>query len=126
MHKKLVLTLLFSVILSTLTAQEKKTPQLLKYVTTAPDGSASLTIYDNTGSNIIRLEAAQNFYKYQLLDINTNKQVYSEGNRGNKCTINKLKIADGTYSLKLYTKNFIISSRVTIAAVERNSVAIND
>jgi len=82
MHKKFVLTLLFSVILSTLSAQEKKTTQLLKYVTTAPDGTASVTIFDDTGSNIIRLEAAHNFYKYQLLDVDTNKEVYVQGNRG--------------------------------------------
>ncbi len=127
MPRKVIFLLLFSVSVTLVSyAQEKNVDQLVKQITTAPDGTTAFTIYDNSSSNMIRLEAADNFYKYILLDIDTNKQVYVQGNQGKRCSIDKLKIGDGTYKLKLFTKNFIISSKVTIASSERNGVALND
>ena len=127
MPRKVIFLLLFSVSVTLVSyAQEKNVDQLVKQITTAPDGTTAFTIYDNSSSNMIRLEAADNFYKYILLDIDTNKQVYVQGNQGKRCSIDKLKIGDGTYKLKLFTKNFIISSKVTIASSERNGVVLND
>jgi len=57
MLKKTLLLLLFSCFLNVLLAQVKKTtPQLVKYVTTAPDGTTSITIYEDSRSNLIQLE----------------------------------------------------------------------
>jgi len=126
MFKKAILIVIVGLFLNTLSAQDKKPWQLLKYVTTAPDGTTSITIFDDSRSATIQLEAALDFYKYQLIDIDTNKRVYTQSNRGNKGMIDKLKVADGTYDLRLYTKNFIISSRITIAKFQTNSLAIND
>ncbi len=124
MLKKALLLFSFSIIINTISAQETKNWQRLKYVTTAPDGTTSITIYDDSRSNLMQLEAADGFYKYQLVDIHTNKEVYTRNNQGRRCIINKLAIADGIYDLKLFTENFVISSRITIAAVEENNVAI--
>jgi hypothetical protein len=127
MPRKVILLLLFSINISFVAyAQQNNDNQLVKKITTAPDGTTAFITYDHAASNIIRLEASDNFYKYQLLDLDTNEQVYAQGNLGKRCSIDKLKIGDGTYKLKLYTKNFIISSKVTIASSDQNSVAIND
>ena len=127
MPRKVILLLLLSTTMSLgIYAQEKKVEHLIKQVTTAPDGTTAFTIYDNSASNIIRLESVDSFYKYMLVDIDTNEEVYVQGNRGKRCSIDKLKVGNGSYKLKLFTKNFIITSKVTIASSELNSVAIND
>lgn len=126
MLKKALLLVFIGSFFNVLSAQVKKTPQLIKYVTTAPDGTTSITIFDDSRSNLMQLEATDGFYKYQLIDIHSNKEVLSRQNKGRRCTINKLTIADGTYDLRLFTDNFVISSRVTISAVEENSIASNE
>ncbi len=126
MLKKALLLIVFVFIVNILSAQEKKTSQLVKYVTTAPDGTTSITIFDDSRSNLMQLQAKHGFYKYELTDIVTKKKVYTAKNRGNRCVLNKLAFEEGTYDLRLYTKNFIISSRIKIAAIKENSIAMNE
>ncbi len=89
-------------------------PQRLKYITTGPDGKTSMTIYDDTREDSMKLESVNNFYRYEILDPLTSEPVLSSRNKGKECTIDKTKIAAGTYNLKLYTSNFVITSKIVI------------
>ena len=91
------------------------TSKRLKYVTTAPDGSVAMTITDDTSKNDIKLESANKFYRYEILDPNTSEPVFASKNQGKECTIDKTKIAAGMYNLRLYTSNFVITSKIAIS-----------
>ncbi len=115
MFKKLVCTLLFLLFFVAVYAQDEHKAQRVKYITKAPDGSTSMTIYDDSRSNTIELASVNNFYKYQLLDMSTGEPVYSFNQRGKTAVLNKSKIAEGDYELRVYTKNFIITSQISIS-----------
>ena len=132
--KKVVLTLVFSLVVVTMFAQSTKQSKRLKYVTNGPDGKVAMTIYDDSREDSMKLESAKNFYKYQILDPETSEPIYSSTNKGKECTIDKSKVAAGTYNLRLYTSNFVITSKITVSASrkfakevkENDAVAIND
>jgi len=112
---------------------QSETPQRLKYVTSAPDGSVAMTIYDDTREDSLKLESANAFYKYQILDSETNQPVYSAENKGKECNIDKTKVAAGNYNIRLYTSNFVITSKLTVSAtrklntiIKNGSIALND
>ena len=107
--KKLILPLTFGLfILFSVQSQN------VKYITTAPDGSTALTITDNSTANILQLESATDFYKYQILDKTTGEAIYSAFNRGKHCSIDTSKISKGRYNLRLFTRKFIITSEIPI------------
>jgi len=112
--KKAILTLVVLVVGAVSYAQDKNAPQRLKYITTGPDGSVAVTIYDDTREDSMKLESANNFYRYEILDQNTGEAVFESKNKGKECNIDKSKIASGTYKLRLYTANFVITSEVAI------------
>lgn len=112
--KKIILTLAFAIIAITTFAQSIQKPQLFKYVTTAPDGSVTLTVIDDSRHNMLKLEAATNFHKYQLLDIKTGETVFTSANKGKTSTIDKSKLTAGIYNLRVYTKKFVITSEIPI------------
>ena len=112
--KKALLTLVFSFIIISLYAQSKETTQRKTHGFLAPDGSIAMTITDDFKEGTIELKSAQNFYKYQLLDTKTNETVLTSLNKGKECVFSKSKIATGNYKLRLYTKNFIITSKIAI------------
>ena len=115
--KKIVLTLV--VVLAGFTVVAQNSTHRLKYITTAPDGTVAMTMYDNQDEDNIKLESADNFYKYEILDPSTSEAVYSSKNAGKACTIDKNKLAAGTYNLKLYTNNFVITSKITVSATRK-------
>ncbi len=115
MFKKLVSTVLFGLFVVAIYAQDENKSQRIKYITKAPDGSTSMTIYDDSRSNTLELASVHNFYKYQLLDVSTGEPVYSFNQRGKTAVLNKSKIAEGDYELRVYTKNFIVTSQISIA-----------
>lgn len=117
--KKAVFTIVVSLVALVTFAQTKEVPQRLKYVTTGPDGSVAMTIIDDTREDVMKLESANNFYKYQILDPHTAEPVYSSNNRGKACEIDKTKLTAGTYNLKLYTSNFVITSKITVSATRK-------
>lgn len=127
MSKHLLTALLFFVIFSLhIQSQESQ----VKYISLAPDGSTAITITDDFNENTLKLEAADSFYKYQLLDITNSEAVLSSSNRGKACAIDKSAIESGTYYLRLFTKNFIITTRINLAPtslmMNGNSVATFD
>ena len=82
-------------------AQANEAPKRLIYVTQAPDGSVAMTIYDDSRDDTMTLESANTFYKYQILDPQTNEPVHTASNTEKDCTIDKSKIAEGTYNIRL-------------------------
>ncbi len=132
--KKLTLAIIACLIsVSTFAQTNQSGPQRLKYVTMAPDGSVALTIYDDSSKENMKLEASDSFYKYQLLDTKTNEPVYSSRNNGSQCEIDKSKIAAGDYNIRLYTSNFVITSKIKVSAarklvavISEDGVAMND
>ncbi len=117
--KKAILTLVVLAVGIVGYAQDSANkPQRLKYITTAPDGSVAMTIYEDTREDNIKLESANAFYRYELLDPTTGEPVFASKNKGKECTIDKTKIASGTYNLRLYTSKFVITSEVIINNTE--------
>ncbi len=96
--------------------------QQVKYVTTAPDGSVAITIYDNAKEDNLKLESADNFYKFEILDPKTSEAVFASANQGKACTIDKTKIDTGIYNLRLYTSNFVITSEITVNNTKEHSI----
>ncbi|MCB0475230.1 MAG: hypothetical protein KDC69_06110 [Flavobacteriaceae bacterium] len=117
--KKFIFSLAFSLLFVSLFAQSVEKGQHLKYTSSAPDGSTALSFIDDIKDNLIKLESVYSFYKYQLLDIRTSEPVLSSFNRGNTCSIDKSRITPGTYSLRLFTKNFIITTVITLSEAKR-------
>ncbi len=131
--KNAVLTIVVSLVAIVTFAQTKEAPQRMKYVTTGPDGSVAMTIIDDTREDLMKLESANAFYKYQILDPRTAEPVFASDNQGKTCEIDKTKLAAGTYNLKLYTSNFVITSKITVSAsrklrnaIREDAVALNN
>ena len=118
--KKVVLTIAAVVIGFIGFAQDNaNTSKRLKYVTTAPDGSVAMTITDDTAKDNLKLESANNFYRYEIIDPTTGEAIYASKNKGKECMIDKNKIASGTYNLRLYTSNFVITSKIAISGTRK-------
>ncbi len=99
-------------------AQENLTnqkDQITKYVTTFPNGEEAITITDKTSSSTLKLASADDFYKYEILESSNHELVHGEVNRGKICDIDKSKLEEGTYTLKVYTDDFVITSDITIS-----------
>ena len=124
--KKVVLTLVFSLVVVSMFAQTATPAKRLKYVTNGPDGKVAMTIYDDSREDSMKLESAKNFYKYQILDAATGEPIYSSNNQGKECKIDKSKVAAGTYNLRLYTSSFVITSKITVSAMRKLSAKEND
>ncbi len=101
-------------------SQEKG--QVTKYVTTFPNGEEAITIIDNTGSDLLNLSSAENFYKYEILAPANHELIHGSLNEGKVCDIDKTKLSNGTYTLKVYTDDFVITSDITIDKGEGISV----
>jgi len=113
--KKIALTIIVSLVGIIAFSQTNKNSERAKYITTAPDGSVSMTIFDDSSEDSMKLEAADAFYKFQILDTGTAEVIYASKNKGNECHIDKSKIAAGTYNIRLFTSDFIITSTITIS-----------
>ena len=131
--KKVVLTLVFSIATVAMFAQSNEGPKKLKYVTQAPDGSVSMTIYDDSRDATMKLESANTFYKYQIIDPVTGEAILTSRNVGKECTIDKAAIAAGTYNIRLYTNKFVITSEIAVSAPSKlalmsktDAVAMNE
>ena len=114
--KRVIISFVFACIGFLTFAQSGSVAPVIKYVTTAPDGSIAMTIYDSDDRDTMQLESAENFYRYEILDLATSEPVYEASNKGKTCTIAKNKIESGTYNLRLYTTSFVITSKITIMA----------
>ena len=109
--KKTVFTIAIALIAFTGFAQKAK---VTKYVTTFPNGEEAITIVDNTASTNLKLSSAESFYKYEILSPEDHELIHESNNRGKVCEIDKTKLEKGTYTLKVYTKDFVITSDITI------------
>jgi len=118
--KKVILTITVLAIGFIGFAQDKaNAPQRLKYVTTGPDGSVAMTITDDSSKDDLQLESANNFYRFEVIDPTTGEAVLASRNQGKECTIDKTKLAAGSYNLRLYTSNFVITSNLAIKATKK-------
>ena len=131
--KKVILTIALSLVMGITFSQSSNNSQRLKYITNGPDGKVAMTIYDDTREDSMKLESANSFYKYQILDIETSEPIYSANNRGKECIIDKSKIAAGNYNIRLYTSSFVITSKLTVSATrklntmtKKDNLAMND
>lgn len=113
--KKIAILITFILVGVSSFAQNVDSTQLLKYVTKSPDGIALVTVYDNLSTDNLKLQSANNFYKYQILDIDTLEVLYELENIGKECIIDKTKFDTGSYSLRLFTTKLIITSNIEIS-----------
>jgi hypothetical protein len=122
--KKIVLIIAIALTGITTYAQSQiKTPKetVTKYVTTFPNGEEAITITDKSSSSTLELSSADNFYKYEILESSNHELVHGENNKGKICDIDKTKLEEGTYTLKVYTTDFVITSDITISNDEHNT-----
>lgn len=110
--------LILAIALTGITTYAQETPQaketITKYVTTFPNGDEAITITDKSNSSSLELASADSFYKYEILESSNHELVHGQNNQGNVCAIDKTKLNDGTYTLKVYTDDFVITSDITI------------
>ncbi|MDN3644186.1 hypothetical protein QWY87_15840 [Lutimonas halocynthiae] len=121
--KKTLLILAIALTGFTTYAQEAK-ETVTKYVTTFPNGEEAITITDKSNSSSLELSSADSFYKYEILESSNHELVHGQNNRGNVCAIDKSKLNDGTYTLKVYTDDFVITSDITISNDEASKGSI--
>ncbi len=114
MLKKFIFVLALCYSTFTLFAQDASS-QRIKYITKAPDGSTSIVVYDDSRSNTIELTSKNQFYKLQILNPKTFEPVYSSTSKGMSSSISKLLVSAGDYKIRLYTKNFVITTPITIS-----------
>jgi len=116
--KNIALILVISLISITTYAQSntnKQSEKVTKYVTTFPNGEEAITITDHSASDNLELASADNFYKYEILESSNHELLHGSNNQGKVCNIDKTKLTDGTYTLKVYTDDFVITSDITIS-----------
>jgi len=116
--KNIALILVISLISITTYAQSntnKQSEKVTKYVTTFPNGEEAITITDHSTSDNLELASADNFYKYEILESSNHELLHGSNNQGKVCNIDKTKLTDGTYTLKVYTDDFVITSDITIS-----------
>lgn len=117
MKKTLLITALFALAATTAFAQtgtDKQSERITKYVTTFPNGEEAITVTDNSASSNLMLSSVDNFYKYEILESSNHELVHGSENRGKVCDIDKSKLEEGTYTLKVYTNDFVITSDITV------------
>jgi len=126
--KNIILILVISMISMSTYAQStanKQSEKVTKYVTTFPNGEEAITITDHSASDNLELTSADNFYKYEILESSNHELLHGSNNQGKVCNIDKTKLTDGTYTLKVYTDDFVITSDITITnGMENQSGAI--
>lgn len=126
--KNIALILVISMISISTYAQStsnKQSEKVTKYVTTFPNGEEAITITDHSASDNLELTSADNFYKYEILESSNHELLHGSNNQGKVCNIDKTKLTDGTYTLKVYTDDFVITSDITITnGMENQSGAI--
>lgn len=121
--KNTILIIAITLISLTGFAQTQNTNQpdkITKYVTTFPNGEEAITIVENSNSDNLKLSSAENFYKYEILESASHELVHRSNNRGKVCDIDKSKLEDGTYTLRVYTSDFVITSDITISNETEN------
>jgi hypothetical protein len=111
--KTIFLTVIISCI-SLISFSQEKAGKITKYVTTFPNGEEAITIVDNSVSENLKLTSAESFYKYEILAPENHELIHGASNRGKVCEIDKSKLEAGTYTLKVYTADFVITSDITI------------
>jgi len=84
-------------------------------VTTFPNGEEAITITDHSASDNLELSSADNFYKYEILESSNHELLHGSNNQGNVASIDKNALDEGTYTLKVYTEDFVITSDITIS-----------
>ena len=104
------------------TSDVNQPEKVTKYVTTFPNGDEAITIIESSSSNVLKLTSADNFYKYEILELANHELVHKSNNKGKVCDIDKTKLEDGNYTLKVYTSDFVITSDITIS--NKNGEAI--
>lgn len=132
--KKIIATVALAILGLVTFSQNSNTQQVIKYVTHAPDGTVAITITDDTINNKMSVESVDDFYRYQLLDKKTSESVYSSNNGGKDCIIDTTNLTEGTYDLRLYTSDFVITTDLEILRLgefyamlkQSESLVIND
>jgi len=121
--KNLILIFVIGLLSVTTYAQKntnKQAEKVIKYVTTFPNGEEAITVTDNSSLDNLKLSSADNFYKYEILESSNHELVHGSDNQGKVCDIDKTKLEGGTYTLKVYTDDFVITSDITISNGQEN------
>ena len=135
--KKIIATMSFIIIGIVTFSQNSNTQPILKYVTHAPDGSVAITITEDAvdaSNNRMNVQSADVFYKYQIVDQQTSESVFTSKNDSKECVIDTSSLDDGTYDLRLYTSDFVITTDLEILRLgefyailkESQSLVVND
>ena len=89
-------------------------------------GMKPLPLLINHSSSSLELASADNFYKYEILESSNHELVHGQNNKGKICAIDKTKLDEGTYTLKVYTDDFVITSDITISMMMQQKEVFNN
>jgi len=122
--RKIIATIALAITGITAFAQNNQTQQIIKYVTHSPDGSVAITITDDIKEDNMKVESVDAFYKFQILNQRTSESVYTSKNKGKDCIIDTTNLSDGTYDLRLYTADFVITTDLEILRMGESYAAL--
>jgi len=69
------------------------------HITTFPNGDESITIIENSKSNVLKLSLSEDFQRYQSLELSNHEAVHSYSNKKRMKLINKADQKKGNYTV---------------------------
>ena len=88
--------------------------RVTKYVTTFSNGEEALRVIDRAASGDLEINTRDEFFWYEILEPSGHELLHGEIHQGSAASIDKSKFEEGTYTLKVYTEDFVISSDIVI------------
>jgi len=69
------------------------------HITTFPNGDESITIIENSKSNVLKLSLSEDFQKYQSLELSNHEAVHRYSNKKRMNLMNKANQKKGNYTV---------------------------
>jgi hypothetical protein len=80
-------------------AQSAVSAKESNHVTTFPNGDESITIIENSRSNVLKLSLSGDFQRYQSLELSNHEAVHSSSNKKRINLMNKADQKNGNYTV---------------------------
>ena len=91
------------------------------HVTTFPNGDESITIIENSKSNVLKLSLSEDFERYQSLELSNHEAVHNYSNRKRMSLMSKVDQKKGSYTVIASEDRSGDSKKDSIIDVKRGS-----
>jgi hypothetical protein len=120
--KKIFITVVASLICITGYSQLGLNIQKIKYNVKTPKGETVIVVTNDITEDFLTINTSNDFYRVNIVNIRTNKIVYSSNNTGNSCHITKAHIRPNVYYLHLHTNDFLMKTKIRISPTKKLNV----